>query len=214
MLEWHQLFKITVALFAIVNPFGGIPIFISATHGWTPRDRARTSRTVAFTVFVVLTISAFTGDQLLDFFNISIGSFLVGGGILILLLAISMLQAKDSPIRQTPEEAVEAADREAVGVVPLGIPLLAGPGAISSVIIATHQFRHGDLLGHVLLLLPIATVAAVVWGVFLLSNRIAKRLGKTGINIVTRLMGLILAAMAVEFIARGLLELFPRFGQG
>jgi multiple antibiotic resistance protein len=210
MYEWHQLFKITVALFAIVNPFGGIPIFISATSGWTARDRARTSRTVAFTVFAVLAIAAFTGDRILDFFNISIGSFLVGGGILILLLAISMLQAKESLIRQTPEEAVEVADRQAVGVVPLGIPLLAGPGAISSVIIAAHQFRHGDFVGHMLLLIPITTVALVVWGIFLLSGRISRRLGKTGINIVTRLMGLILAAMAVEFIARGLIELFPR----
>lgn len=210
MQEWHQLFKTTVALLAIVNPFGGIPIFISATQGWTARDRARTARTVALTVLVVLALTAFTGDQLLQFFNVSIGSFMVGGGILVLLLAISMLQAKESPIRQTPEEAVEVADREAVGVVPLGIPLLAGPGAISSVIIAAHQFRHGDLLGHVLLLIPIVTVAAVVWGVFLLSGRISRRLGRTGLNIVTRLMGLILAAMAVEFIARGLIELFPR----
>jgi multiple antibiotic resistance protein len=128
---------------------------------------------------------------------------------LVLLLAISMLQAKESPIRQTPEEAVEAADREAVGVVPLGIPLLAGPGAISSMIIAAHQFRHGDLLGHVLLLIPVSVVALVVLGIFALSGRISRRLGKTGINIVTRLMGLILAAMAVEFIARGLIELFP-----
>lgn len=210
MSEWHQLFKTTVALLAIVNPFGGIPIFISATHGWSARDRARTSRTVALTVLVVLALAAFTGDQLLEFFNVSIGSFMVGGGILVLLLAISMLQAKESPIRQTPEEAVEAADREAVGVVPLGIPLLAGPGAISSVIIAAHQFRHGDLLGHVLLLIPIATVALVVWGVFLLGGRISRRLGRTGLNIVTRLMGLILAAMAVEFIARGIIELFPK----
>jgi len=209
MQEWHQLFKITVALLAIVNPFGGIPIFISATHGWTGRDRARTARTVALTVFIVLGLAAFTGDRLLEFFNVSIGSFMVGGGILVLLLAISMLQAKESPIRQTPEEAVETADRQAVGVVPLGIPLLAGPGAISSVIIAAHQFRHGDFVGHVLLLVPIAAVALVVWGVFLLGGRISRRLGKTGINIVTRLMGLILAAMAVEFIARGLVDLFP-----
>jgi multiple antibiotic resistance protein len=210
MNEWHQLFKITVALFAIVNPFGGIPIFISATQGWSARDRARTSRTVALTVFLVLALAAFTGDRLLEFFNVSIGSFMVGGGILVLLLAISMLQAKESAIRQTPEEAVEVAERQAVGVVPLGIPLLAGPGAISSVIIAAHQFRHGDLLGHVLLLIPITTVTLVVWSVFLLGGRISRRLGRTGLNIVTRLMGLILAAMAVETIARGLTELFPK----
>lgn len=210
MHEWQQLFKITVALLAIVNPFGGIPVFIGATHGWRPGDRARTARTVALTVFAVLALAAFTGDRILDFFNVSIGSFMVGGGILVLLLAISMLQARESPIRQTPEEAVEVADRQAIGVVPLGIPLLAGPGAISSVIIAAHQFRHGDLLGHVLLLGPILVVTLVVWGVFLLGGRIARRLGRTGLNIVTRLMGLILSAMAVETIARGLMELFPK----
>lgn len=210
MVEWHALFKITVALLAIVNPFGGIPVFIGATHGWAARDRARTARTVALTVFIVLGLAAFTGDRLLAFFNVSIGSFMVGGGILLLLLAISMLQAKESPIRQTQEEADETADREAVGVVPLGIPLLAGPGAISSVIIAAHEFRHGDLLGHFMLLVPIAVVSLIAWGVFLLASRIARRLGRTGINIVTRLMGLILAAMAVEFIARGIGELFPK----
>jgi len=210
MHEWQQLFKITVALLAIVNPFGGIPVFLGAIRGWPARERARTARTVALTVFLVLMLAAFLGDRLLDFFNVSIGSFMVGGGILILLLAISMLQARESPIRQTPEEAVEVADRQAIGVVPLGVPLLAGPGAISSVIIAAHQFRHGDLLGHVLLLIPIITVTLVVWGVFLLGSRIARRLGRTGLNIVTRLMGLILAAMAVETIARGLMELFPR----
>lgn len=210
MHEWQQLFKITVALLAIVNPFGGIPVFIGATHGWRPRERARTARTVALTVFMVLALAAFTGDRILDFFNVSIGSFMVGGGILVFLLAISMLQARESPIRQTPEEAVEVTDRQAIGVVPLGVPLLAGPGAISTVIIAAHQFHHGDVLGHVLLLGPILVVTLVVWGVFLLGGRIARRLGRTGLNIVTRLMGLILAAMAVETIARGLMELFPK----
>lgn len=207
--EWQQLTKIALALLAIVNPFGGIPVFIGATHGWRARERARTARTVAVTVFAVLTVAAFTGDRILDFFNVSIGSFLVGGGILLLTLAMAMLQARESPIRQTPEERREAAEREAVGVVPLGVPLLAGPGAISSMIISAHQFRHGDLLGHVLLLLPVAVVAAITWLTFLAAARIARRLGTVGINIVTRLMGLLLAAMAVEFIARGLLELFP-----
>jgi multiple antibiotic resistance protein len=209
MHEWGDLFKIAVALLAIVNPIGGIPIFISATRGWAAPERARTARIAAVTVSSVLLAALFLGDRLLEFFGISIASFLVGGGILILSLAMSMLQARESPLRQTPEEAQEVADRQAVGVVPLGIPLLAGPGAISSVIIAAHR-THGSLIGHVQLVLPIIFVSLLVWGVFLLSVPIANRIGTTGINIATRLMGLILAAMAIEFIAKGLGELFPK----
>lgn len=207
--EWTLLFKTTIALMAIVNPFGGIPIFISTTRDWSAAERARVARTVAITVFIVLILSLFLGDRLLMFFGISTSSFLVGGGILILLMALSMLQAKESPIRQTPEEAEEASERQAIGVVPLGIPLLAGPGAISSIIIAAHRAQ-GSFLGHVKLVLPILIISLLVWGVFLLAVRIANRLGTTGLNIVTRLMGLILAAMSVEFIARGLGELFPK----
>lgn len=209
MHEWSDLFKITVGLLAIVNPIGGIPLFISVTRGWPATERARIARTVAFTVFSVLLTTLFLGDRILEFFGISISSFQVGGGILLLLLAVSMLQARESPIRQTPEEAEEAADRQAVGVVPLGIPLLAGPGAISSVIIASHQ-AHGGLIGQLRLAIPVLLISLLVWGVFLLAVRISNRLGTTGINIATRLMGLILAAMAVEFIAKGLTELFPR----
>lgn len=209
MNEWSDLFKTTIGLLAIVNPIGGIPMFISATQGWSAHDRAKTARTVGITVFTVLFLSLFLGDRILDFFGISISSFLVGGGILVLLLAISMLQAKDSPIRQTPEEAEEAADKHAIGVVPLGIPLLAGPGAISSIIIAAHHAK-GGFIGHTKLVIPILLISLLVWGIFLLSVRIAGRLGTTGINIITRLMGLILAAMAVEFIAKGLGELFPK----
>lgn len=118
------------------------------------------------------------------------------------MLAISMLQAKDSWIRQTPAEAQEASEKQAVGVVPIAIPLLAGPGAISTVIIATHQVP--GLLYQLKLLIPLAVIALVVWVTMLVAGRLARRLGTVGINIVTRLMGLILAAMAVEFVVRGI----------
>ncbi len=209
MHDWSHLFKIAVGLLAIVNPIGGVPLFISATSGWPARERSKTARTVAVTVFAVLVTTLFLGNRILDFFGISTSSFLVGGGILVLLLAVSMLQARESPIRQTPEEAREASGKEAVGVVPLGIPLLAGPGAISSIIIAARH-AHGKVAELFLLVIPISLISIVVWATFLLSLPIANRLGTTGINIVTRLMGLILAAMAVEFIARGIGELFPK----
>lgn len=207
MSEWAYLLKIGIALFAIVNPIGGLTVFITATEHWSATERQHTARTIALTVFTVLTLAVFVGDTLLAFFGISIPSFQVGGGILLLLMAISMLQARHGLLRQTPEEAEAAAQKEGLAVVPLSVPLLAGPGAISSMIIAAEQ--SGSLWGHVVLVLPVAVVALLVWSIFSLATPIAQKLGTIGINIVTRLMGLILAAMAVEFMARGLGALFP-----
>jgi len=210
MTNWSPLIKVTIALFAIVNPIGSLPIFISATDGWNQADRARTAKTVAFSVFTVLTVSAFLGDQILSFFGISIPSFQVGGGILLLLIAISMMHGKQSGTRQTPEEAQTMAERKVIAIVPLSIPLLAGPGAISNIIIAAQQ--NSGIVWHIYLLAPILFVATVIWMILRLSVPISNRLGSIGINIVTRLMGLILAAMAVEIFARGLLGLFPKLG--
>jgi multiple antibiotic resistance protein len=208
MLEWGYLFKIGIALFAIVNPIGSVPIFISATDGWRNQDRRRVAKTVAFTVFLVLAVSAVLGDKILAFFSISIPSFQVGGGILLMLIAISMMHGKLSEARQTKEEAIAVADRHAIAIVPLSIPLLAGPGAISSMIIAAQQ--NPNLLSQATLMIPIAVICLMIWAALSLSTNIAARMGTIGINVVTRLMGLILAAMAVEFIANGLQGLFPR----
>ena len=208
MNEIAELLKLTIALLAIVDPIAGIPMFLSATAGDSQESRKRTSRVVALTVFCVLGVSALTGTEILKFFGISIPSFLIGGGILLLMLAISMLQAQDSRIRQTPDEVEEAAEKDAVAVVPLGIPLLAGPGAISTMIIATHKAP--GFVHHLYLLIPAAIIALLVWATFAAANRISDRLGKTGMNIITRVMGLIIAAIAVEYIYRGLIELFPK----
>lgn len=206
--DYSYLVKITIALFAIVNPIGSLPIFISATDGWQKNDRARTARTVALAVFTVLSLSAFIGDGILDFFGISIPSFQVGGGILILLISISMMHGKQGGTRQTPEEAQSLAEREVIAIVPLSIPLLAGPGAISHMILSAQQ--HPSFIGHLTLVIPVIVIAGVIWMVLQLADAITLRLGTIGINIITRLMGLILAAMAVEFIAHGLIGLFPQ----
>lgn len=207
MTDWNYLFKIGLALFAIVNPIGCVPIFVSVTDGFTKQARARTIRTVGITVFAVLTLAVFLGDRILEFFSISIPSFQIGGGILLLLMAISMMHAKQSGTLHTPEELQASAERDAVAVVPLSIPLLAGPGAISSMIIAAQH--KSSFLGHVQLIIPIAAVSLLAWGILRLSLPITQRLGTVGINIFTRLMGLILAAMSVEFIAHGIAGLFP-----
>jgi multiple antibiotic resistance protein len=206
--EWTALIKLTVALLAIVDPFAGIPIFLGTTVGYTQAERRRVTQIVAITVFCVLGTAALIGQQVLRFFGISIPSFLIAGGILLLLMAIAMLQARESGIRQTPDEAAEAAERDAVAVVPLAIPLLAGPGAISTMIIATHQSP--SVSYHLLLLIPAAVVALAVWSTFAAATRISQALGTTGMNIITRVMGLIIAAIGVEYIYRGLIELFPK----
>ena len=207
MSEWSFLFKTGIALFAIVNPIGSIPVFVSATNDWDNKARAHTAKLVAITVFSVLTIATFIGNDILNFFSITIPSFQVGGGILILLMSINMMHGKQSYVSQTPEEAQSLAEREAIAIVPLGIPLLAGPGAISSMIIAAEKST--SLVNHASLTIPVAVVAALVWLTLKLSVNISQKLGSIGINIVTRLMGLILAAMSIEFIAHGLTGLFP-----
>ena len=208
MTDWTYLFKTSIALFAIVNPIGCVPMFISATDGWSKQDRAKTAKTVAVTVFIVLCSAAFIGNGVLDFFGISIPSFQVGGGILLMLISISMMHGKMGGTRQTTEEAQSLAEREVIAIVPLSIPLLAGPGAISSMILSAQQ--QPTFLAHALLVLPVLSIAAIVWLILKLSDGISQRLGTIGINIVTRLMGLILAAMAVEFIANGMAGLFPK----
>lgn len=208
MTDWPGLLKIGIALFAIVNPVGSVPVFISATSGWSNAERSQTAKTVAFTVFIVLTTAAFVGDQVLNFFGVSIPSFQVGGGILLMLIAISMMHAKQSGAHQTPEEMQTLADKEVIAIVPLSIPLLAGPGAISNMIIAAQQ--NSSVAGHISLLIPIFFVCLIILLVLTLAVAIANKLGTIGINIVTRIMGLILAAMSVEFIARGLNGLFPK----
>lgn len=202
------LVKSAFALFAIVDPVGVIPIFLLATRGYTRAQSRKAARLAALTVFGVLTVFTFAGQLILDFFGIRLAAFSVAGGLLLLLLALSMVQAHVSPQRQTEDEAIEAEEKDAVGVVPLGVPLLAGPGAITHMIVAAGAAR-GEPVQQVALLIPVALVALSVWLSFRAAPVIERRLGRTGIHVVTRLMGLIIAAISIEMIASGLGKLFP-----
>ena len=203
-----ELVKAALALFAIVDPVGVIPLFLMATQGYTLAQSRSAARIAALTVLGVLTLFTFLGEPLLLFLGIRLAAFSVAGGLLLLLLALSMVQAHVSPQRQTEDEAVEAEEKDAVGVVPLGVPLLAGPGAITHMIVAAGATK-GEILHQTALLIPVALVALSVWLAFRAAPAIARRLGKTGIHVVTRLMGLIIAAISVEMIAGGLGKLFP-----
>lgn len=207
MLDYAEYIKMFVGLLAIVNPFGAIPLFISMTADENIRQRHRTVYLVAVGVSIILLVALFFGELVLQFFGITIDSFRVGGGILILLMAIAMLHAKTSRIRQTDEEADESMEKESVAIVPLAMPLLAGPGAISTVILAAH--KSSGVVHYLVISLGIIVLSLVIWLVLRIAPWVAARIGATGINIFTRIMGLILAAIAVEFIANGLKGLFP-----
>ncbi|TLS67070.1 YchE family NAAT transporter [Mariprofundus erugo] len=207
MLDYAEYIKIFVSLLAVVNPIGAIPLFISMTADESSAQRRQTIHMVAVGVAAILLATLFFGDLLLQFFGITIDSFRVGSGILILLMAIAMLHAKNSPIRQTEEEAGESIAKESVAIVPLAMPLLAGPGAISTVILASHK---SGGIGHMLAIaVGIVLLSLLVWGALRLAPWIGRHISSTGINIFTRIMGLILAAIAIEIMANGIKGLFP-----
>jgi multiple antibiotic resistance protein len=202
-----DLLKPLVALLAIVNPIGVVPFFIHFTQNFSRAERLRTMRISAFTAFFVIAISALAGLRIIEFFGISIASFQVGGGMLLLISAVAMLnaqQAKPSDVTEGNEKLDAGAS---IAVVPLTIPLLTGPATISTMVIYAERTRHWWELA---VLVGYGVVVAVAsYAAFAASGRIAKWLGSTGINVMTRLMGLILAALAVEIMADGLVKLFP-----
>lgn len=207
MLELTYYTKLFISLLVIVDPLGAIPLFATFTAQYSPSDRRKTARTASIAMAAVLIVNVFCGELILKAFGISISSFKIGGGLLLLLMAVEMMQARPIPSKHTPEEDRENEDKAAIGIVPLGIPLLAGPGTISTVIIYSHKSSH---LGHMAALVLICILTALVtWLALLSAHPIGKLLGRTGINIAIRLMGLILSALAVEFIVGGLVDFFP-----
>ena len=207
MSNWYAWLNMLVGLIVIVNPLLGVSSITTLASDETSEQRRATARMAALTVGVVMSISAIAGEAVLALFGIGIPEFHVGGGILLLLIAVSMLNARMSGVRHTAAESEEAQMREQVGVVPIGIPLLAGPGAISTAILYAHKGK--GWLDMVVLLGEIWLVAALVWIALLLGNRLLSILGQTGMNIASRIMGLLLAAIAVGFVTQGLKVLLP-----
>ena len=200
-------FKIFIALIALVNPLGVLPMFISLTQDFTPVQKQRAIRTAALTVVAVISTCALLGEQIIKFFGISTASLQVAGGLLILLMSLSMLNAQPSGAKTTAEERDEAEHKDTIGVVPLGIPLLTGPGAMSTVIVLAGKSNH--VSDYIALIGSGVVIAALVWLTLQMAQPIARFMGRTGINIATRIMGLLVAAVAVEFIVEGLKTMLP-----
>jgi len=207
MEHWTEYTRFFIALLVILDPFAAVPIFLVLTKTYTPGEQGRVANIASVTVLMVLIAASLTGETLLQTMGTSLASFRVGGGIVLLLMALAMLRAETDTMRTTPAEEAEAEDRNAIAIVPLAIPLLAGPGSISTVIIEMHRSTmefHG-----LMVIATIALVCLLLWLVLRMAVTIGRMLGHIGLNIINRLFGLILAAIAVEIMANGLKQLFP-----
>jgi multiple antibiotic resistance protein len=206
MSAYQDYLRYLVTLTAVLDPFLAIPIFVGVTAGRDNAARRHLATIVTVTVFLVLAGAAIFGESLLRVLGASLAAFQVGGGLVLLLMALAMLNAKVGEMRQTRAEADELEAGEVSGVVPLAVPLLAGPGAISTTIIAAQTDGLVHLLG---LLVCIAIASAALWWLLRVAHAVGERISTTGLNIATRLLGLILAAIAIETMADGLKALFP-----
>lgn len=204
---FSEYMKFFVGLFALVNPIGVLPVYISMTRYQTDHDRNKTNLNANLSVAIILWIALFFGESILRLFGISIDSFLIAGGILVVSIAMSMITGKLGEDKQNPQEKSESVIRESIGVVPLALPLMSGPGAISSTIVWSSRYQSWDyLLGFSI---AIAIFAFCCWLLFRAAPLLVRILGQTGINVVTRIMGLILMALGIEFIFTGVKAIFP-----
>jgi multiple antibiotic resistance protein len=211
-MQLHELteFSITAfsAVFFVVDPFAAIPLFLTMTKGSTPKQRRSTALKAATTVVVALLVFALAGGLIFRMFGISIGAFRVAGGLLLFLMAVDMMRAQPSGTRSSEAEVAEGQEKNEPGVVPLGLPMLAGPGAIATVSVLMSSARASAAKSSIVLLCVVVT-ALITYFVLHNAVRLERMLKTTGMNVLNRVMGLILAAVAVQFVATGVRELFP-----
>lgn len=189
--------KFFIAMLAIVDPLAIVPVYLQATRNYTVAEKKRLPSQTALAVIAVLLITLFLGEAILTFFGISVASFRVAGGLLLMIMALQSLYVSPS---HTWLDATDSGERQVV--VPIAIPLLAGPGAISTVVV--YSFRGDDWWHYALLAGCITIISLIVWLSLSMAEHIQKRLGPTAIAITNKIMALIMAAIGVEFIANGI----------
>lgn len=197
--------KKTITLLVLVGPVSMIPIFLAATEGLDLRGKVRFARTIGLSVTVALLVATFLGMPIMGLLGVSLGAMQVGGGVIVLLLAIAMVLGKESTFKGFPSVTTENGIREAA-IVPLAIPLLAGPAAFSYVMGNSTWHTYTDLI-HVVT--PILIVGMACWITFHMACQAEKNIRQSTLDVVERVGGFILAAMAVEMMAAGLRGLFP-----
>lgn len=204
MLPWLEYSHFAISLFAILTPFAAVPAYLSLTKECTAWERSRTAILAAGTAALVLIITALMGPVILGALGVSLGSLRVGGGLVLLLMALSMSNPRDASLGSASGHNPSGA------IVPLGVPLLAGPGSISSVMV---EMRHGAGIVHAgAVIFCVVATCLTVWAILRFAQPIGDRIGQSGLNVLSRLFGLLLAAMAVKIIATGLRSLLPILG--
>ena len=205
--EFATYLAFIVSVFAVMNPLVAIPVYLSLVEGIPVEERRRIPRKTATAAFMVMVIAFFLGETILSVFSVSVPALRIAGGLVLASMSWSMLQARTSRTRHTTEEMEEAVERESVAIVPLAIPVTAGPGAISLMIIAATY--PDPLEGKIAIILAVMLVCLGVWACLSMAERLQAMLGTTGMNVVTRIMGLIMLAVAMEFLTGGLSKKFP-----
>jgi len=199
--------KVTTGLFIMLNPFVLIPVFLGLTGGMSKAQRMKVALSTSVAVFIIMIVAVFAGHHVLSFFGITISDFRIAGGILILLMAISMARAKDEGMRYSDKEHTEAKSKDTnIGVVPLAIPLMAGPAGISVAIIDAELCS--TFASRSILVVILACLSALLWVAMILAEEIGRFLGHTGQQVLTRIMGLILLALAADFLVVGIQNAF------
>ena len=193
------------SIFFLVDPFAAIPAFLVMTSDSVGTRRRRMALRAAWTCFTVLAVFSIAGNFIFSLFGITLPAFKIAGGIILGLIGLDMVQARRSPTKETPGDTEESLEKEDVGIIPLGIPMLAGPGSISTVMVLVSQsadWKHKAIIFSTILL-----TSAISFAVLAAADRVRSFLGDTGIRILTRMMGLLLTAIAVQFILNGLKDL-------
>ena len=189
------------SVFFLVDPFAAIPTFLAMTAGANAATRRRMATRAAWTCFFTLSAFALAGKWIFKMFGITLPAFEIAGGLILLLIGLEMIQARSST-KEGPSEAEEGSHKEDIGITPLGIPMLAGPGAISTVMVlmgAAPSVAHG-----IPVILAIAITAFASFVILASADKVRKRMGETGIRIMMRIMGLLLTAIAIQFVINGL----------
>lgn len=194
--------KITTGFFVILNPFILIPVFLSLAGEMSRGEKMKTALRTAVSVFIIMTAAILGGKYILYFFGITVNDFRIGGGVLIFLMALSMARAKEKEERYTDKEHEAAVEKGGgIAVVPLAIPLMAGPAAISLAIIDGSLCT--TVSSKLILLLIIAGMSLVIWLSMVLADEIGRILGHNGLKVLSRVMGIILLAVSVDFLVQG-----------
>jgi multiple antibiotic resistance protein len=205
----HSMMQFSVvaftSIFFLVDPFAVIPAFLSMTATDSPAQRRRSAKRAALTCFIVLSMFALVGSFIFRLFGLTLPAFEIAGGLILLLIGLEMLQAKRSGTQESAKETEDGEQTDDPGVLPLGIPMLAGPGAISTVMVLMGP--DPDVQRSIPIFAAIAVTSLASFLVLSGADRVRKYMGETGIRIMMRLMGLILTALAVQFVLNGLTHL-------